>query len=991
MMRDHHPGNWSRRLWAVSLALVLCLAAAGRAEGAEGKYVREALVIKGARLHNIRVAGENATAVVGQFSLTMGQRKFSGENAVIWMADRAEHGGARRDITVYIEGHAKASSGTAATLGGKAMLVTLRHQGRISAEAKLAAGPPADDGLYARALVARQDEAREPVEGLTRRPAPRLVGVPGPVGVRGATTRPAGEPAAADKADKAADVKTDAQPPVMFYAEKFSTELLDPKDPYSQRRTIASGNVYLARGDVDSRVFLELRCQSAVLYTVMQKKKATGDKAGAGAIGGVPLSGGLSLGGDKDTEEVLAAVYLEGDVVIARGERFMRGPRAFYNFKTGRAYVVDGVYRTVQEQRNVPIYVRFKTARTARGRDDKTKHNREMWFEDVRVTTSDFYSPTYHIAARTVRLKDMTPYDKIGEPMGPQAWEAWLNDTTFNVGGIPIMYWPYTHDDFADGHTALRKVQIGNQGSQLGAGVETQWQLFRLLGIPKPKGFKGLFELSQYDRGTIIGADVRYNRRNWSGYTRTAGMVDNRNRDDFGDERQELNMPNYRGRFLHRHKQIMGDDWLAQLELSWYSDKTFTEAFFPSEFHSGKEQETLLYAKKQTDNYALTALLQYRLNRFDTQTESAPDIGTHLLGQSLAGDRLTLFSETHAGLKRWRPATATVTDEREDSRLFPRGDVREEIALPLHAGPMNIVPYALVRGTYWDDTAAGSFEKDRAYGQVGARVNTHLWRVYDDVGSRLFDVHRLKHVVTPEVACFAGDTGGVAPGELLAMDPDIEQHLRRQKGYSIGVRQRLETKRGRAGNRRTVDWMRLDVTGGAFHDTRTLPADGRYFMYRPEYSLGRDFINADYLWNISDSTTLLSDVNHDPSNGEVGKASVSLNVARDPRLAYFGGVRYIRPLDSSVGTVGATYQLSRKYAVTFYEQYDLDFEGGDNLATYLTLTRKLPRWYIGVSVVFDQGGEGDDVGVFLMLWPEGAPEVNLGTGNRGYMQSSNLN
>jgi len=29
--------------------------------------------------------------------------------------------------------------------------------------------------------------------------------------------------------------------------------------------------------------------------------------------------------------------------------------------------------------------------------------------------------------------------------------------------------------------------------------------------------------------------------------------------------------------------------------------------------------------------------------------------------------------------------------------------------------------------------------------------------------------------------------------------------------------------------------------------------------------------------------------------------------------------------------------------------------------------------------------------MYLMLWPEGAPEVKIGSGKRGYMQSSNLN
>ena len=986
-MRDHPRGNRLRRASAVPAALMLCFSAAGRAEDVRGKYACHEVVICGRTLHNLRVAGEDATVVIGGFGLTMGQRKFSGDNAVIWMKETSPASPARRDITIYIEGRAKVATASSSGLGGRSMLVTLRQQGRVSAEGKLAPGPPGDRSLYARALVARQDEARKPVEEPTRHAAPLLFAVRGAAGAEGATSRPATKPA--PPAPGGATKRTRKPPaPVMFHAKKFSSELVDPKDPYSQRITIATGSVYLAQGDPDSRLFLELRCQSAVLYS--RQKKKPDPKTTAAPAAGAALAGMMSFGQGKERIE---AIYLEGDVVIARGERYMRGPRAFYNFTTDRAYIVDGVYRTVQEQRNVPIFVRFKTARSACDLDEDGKKlpNREIWFRDARVTTSDFYSPTYHVAAKTARLKDVAPYDEQGERMGPQAWEAWLHDTTFNVRGIPLAYWPYTHTTFEDGHTSLRKVLFGDQGKQYGYGVETQWRLFRLLGLPKPKGFKGLFELSYYERGVLGGAEVKYARDTWGGYTMLSGLTDNSHHDNFGDLRRDISVPDYRGRFTHRHKQFLPDDWQVQFEVSWYSDRSFMEMFFPSEFYSGKDQETLLYAKKQTGNQALTALGQYRMNRFDTQSESAPDVAYHLIGQPLAEETLTLFSETRVGMKRWRPEKATETATRADSRLFPRVDTREEIDVPLHLGPVNVVPYAVVRGTYWDDTPAGFGEQERAYGQGGARANMHIWRVYPDIESRLLDVHRLKHVITPELAMFASDTNGVAPGELLPIDPDIEQHLMRQGGYTVGVRQRLVTKRGRLGKRKTVDWMRLDVMGGGFRDTSTLPADGRYITYRPEHSMARSFINADYLWNISDSTTLLGDASHDPRNGRLGKASVSMNVERDPRLSYFGGVRYIRELDSSVSTFGATYSLSRKYAVSFFEQYDLDFEGGDNLSTRLTITRKLPRWYIGLTLVFDRSGEGDDVGVYLMLWPEGAPEVKIGSGRRGYWQGSELN
>lgn len=991
-MRDHPCGNGLRRLSAVMSVLVLCLAAAGRAGDLRGKYARHEMVIRGTALHQFNVAGEDATAVIGGFSLTMGQRKFSGDKAIIWMKEVAAPGGTRRDITLYIEGRARSSTGRVAALAGRAMLVTLRQQGRVRAQAKLVAGPPGEEALYARALVARQDEAREPVEEPDRHAAPRLLAARGPAGADGATSKPATAPPRAKQpagGPPRAPAAKPARPlpgPVMFRADKFSTELVDPDDPNSRRITIASGNVYLAQGSPDSRLFLELRCQSAVLYTRAAKKvsgaKAAEDPSDAGGIGAV-----VGLGGGGETIE---AAYLEGDVVIARGERYMRGPRAFYNFKTDRAYVVDGVYRTVQVKRGTPIFVRFKTARSAAELDDKGRKlpNREVWFSDARVTTSDFYSPTYNMAAKTVRLKDVTAYDETGQPMGPEAWEVWLTHSTFEIGGIPVFYWPYMHEDFKDGHTALKRAQVGDGGRRFGYGIETEWQLFRLLGLPTPRGFKGQLELSYYDRGTLAGVDLTYARRTWSGGTNASAMIDNRSRDDFGDDRQDTNIPNYRGRFSHRHKQFLGDDWMLQAELSWSSDGGFVEMFYPAEFYNGKTRETLLYAKKQTDNQALTVLLQYRLNRFDTQTESAPDMGYYLLGEPLISDTITLFSESRAGMKRWRPAKSSESATRKDTRLFPRLDTREEVNVPFHFGPVNVVPYAVVRGTYWDDTRVGFDEQERAYGQVGARANLHLWRVYPNAESRLLDVHRLKHVITPEVAFFASDTNGVDPSELLPMDSGVEEHLMRQGGYTVGVRQRLLTKRGRPGNRKTAEWMRLDVMGGGFRDTSALPADGRFVTYRPESSFARSFINTDYAVNISESTTLLSDANYDPRNGQVGTASVSMNVERDPRLSYFGGVRYIRTLDSSVATVGVTYQISRKYSVSFFEQYDLDFEGGDNLITRLMLTRKLPRWYIGLTLVFDRGGEGDDVGVYLMFWPEGAPEVKLGSGRRGYWQSN---
>ena len=1020
-MREHPFGSLLR--WgavATSWVAVCLVSAAAPAAAAEHRYVREDVEIRGEKLQTLTEAGQPVTVITGDFQLTLGPRVLRGRDAVLWTHQTGTGAAAQWEITVYVEGRAEMLDNGGTSLSDRTMLVALQHQGRMNAAARHVKGPLTDRSLYERAAAARKGAAERPVERPTPHGAPKLVvgggrprrpgamareDMPTPADGCGHGTRPV-VLAAADRtrapsriAGSALASRPSSQPgkkpppkrelpPVSGHADKL-TYVMDPeklKEWYKKAGMeypgegtgviLARGRVYMSQGHHDSDEFLELRCDAAVIFT-REKPKGT---AGMTPSSGPDSLAGTSLTGKK--REILAA-YLEGDVVIGIGNRTLRGPRAYYDFTVDRAIVVDGVFRTVQKQRDFPVFIRSDEIRRL--------SKREFWFRRARVTTSDFYSPTYHIAASRVYLRDAATYDKKGKRITPEKWEARLWHSTMNVGSVPISYWPYMKDDFEVSHTALRKVQIGDQGNKFGWGVETEWNLFRLLGVDKPRGFNGRYELSYYERGLLSGVNVKYARRKWSGYTMAYGLVDNRDRDEFGDRREPINVPNYRGRFTHRHKQFLPDGWQVQGEFSWYSDRGFPETFFPAEFHAGKPQETLLYGKHQQDNRVFTVLGQYRLNRFDTQTESAPDLGFHTIGEPLLGDRISLFSETHAGLKRWRPAKASKRPGRTDSRLFPRADTRQELRVPLHFGPVHVTPYGVVRGSYWDDPSPGG-EQERPYGQIGAQAAVNVWRVYGGVESNLLDVHGLKHVITPEAAVFGSDVGGVTADDLWLMDPDIEMHLTRQSGYAVAIRQRLMTKRGLPGRRQAVDWMRLDVVAGRFKEPdKPTASDGRFFADRPEYGLARNHVNGEYQWRISNSTTLLSDANYSTHTGRIGRSSVGLNVARSPRMTYFGGIRAIRDLDSSVATLGFDYQATRKWSMSFFEQYDLDFRSGDNLRTVLGIQRALARWRLGLTVEFDVGGEGDDVAVYLTLWPQGVPEAKFGSGARGFMGGSNLN
>jgi len=921
-------------------------------------YVYEDARVSGKEIHSFVDGQDNVTVVVGDFRLKLGGRVVSGRDAVIWVKSKKVGRLDRNEMTIFVQGDATIKEPDGSITRDRTTLIKLNHQGRLSASGIMSRQLTKEFPLYKTAMAYRQADA-----------------------VRAqATTRPSDE--TAPKLVRTGKGKTAPLPekkseptvhqPVSMRADAFSSHELGKGTAEHRRVTVARGNVYLSQGHPDSDEFLELRSQSAVVFSIPGKK---GSDAAIGVGSG---------------NEAIRGVYLEGDVVIARGERFFRGPKAYYDFITNRSLMPNAVFRTVQKQRNIPIYIRAEEARTL--------SDREMWFKNAKVSSSDFHSPTYHIGASRAYVKEVTIYEnKIdpktnkpvrGDQLSEQSFLASLKHSTFNVRSLPVLYWPWTRRTLTDGNSALRTVQVGSD-NDLGTGVNTEWHLFRLLGLVRPEGFDAKANFGIYRKGILGGADIEYLRESFSGYVNAHGVTNHDGNDDFGDRRKNVEAPENRSRLTWRHKQFLGDDWQLQGEFSYISDRTYLEKFFPSEFHSGKDQETLLYAKKQRDNWVLDVLLQARVNSFYTRTESLPDAGFFLIGQELGDTPLVWFSEQHAGLKRWRPDSA-IADMTEGSTGMARADTRQEINMPVHLGPVNFLPYAVGRFTHWTEARTPEGAKNRPYGQVGVRASTRIWKVYDKVKSRLWDLHGLRHVLTPEATVFLADSHGVNPMELWPLDDSIEPNISSLSGFTVALTQRLQTRRGRPGQRRIVDWMRFKVEAGAFSNAEnSLPADGRVFGHSPEYSLGRNFINADFEWNIADGTELDASANYDVDSGKLGLLAAGLTVKRSPRFKYHLGVFALPAVDSSVGTIGFTYQIDPKYSLSVFEQYDFDFDGHKNVRTSVRLTRKFPRWYAGVAFIFDQ--TRDDVGLYLTLWPEGVPEFRIATGRLSPLSSSDKN
>ncbi|HOD82317.1 MAG: LPS-assembly protein LptD [Planctomycetes bacterium ADurb.Bin126] len=1030
---SERSGNAMRRC-----AAVLLLALAAAAQAAPVEYIHEDVRVTGQEIHGFTDDQRNVSVVLGSFKLVVGGRTITGRDAVLWIRSQDIGGAERHDIVVYVEGDARVSEPGGTVSGDKTMLVHLHVQGRIrSARPVLGQRPLTDLPLYQRARVARDvpvvPPSTQPAHDMAIpwHPSPVLVVKrPGEKPPAPATKPGTGEgPAVAAGPGESPASRPGAKPvpppptpqPVSFYADHFTSHREG-----DIRIWVAKGNVYLSQGDPDGKLFLEMRSQSAVVFTIPQDAKdrpapkdtrspfspragRSGSERGAdvpsaGAGAGVPIAGASAASGES-----LLGVYLEDDVILSRGERFMRGQAAYYDFTVDRAMVVEPVFRTIQEQRNIPIYIRAREARVLSAR--------QTYFHHAKISTSDFYSPSYHVGARKVYITDTTPYDEKGVALDEPSMQAKLYDSTLAIHDVPIFYWPYTNTEVQDLTSPLKRLTIGRDG-EFGPGVDSEWHLFRLLGLVKPAGYTGTLGLSVYQRRTAASARLRYVRDDYSGYAQIGGVIDREQEDDFGDLRRNLQAPEERGRVLLRHKQFLQDDWQLQFELSYICDRNYLEQYNSAEFHAGKEQETLLYAKKQRDNWAFDALLKYRINRFQNQTESLPDLGFYLVGQPLLDDTFTYFNESHAGLLRYRPPNFSKLD---DNGCLVRTDTRNELDLPLRFGPVQVVPFATGRATWWsrspaDDqfTPAGvqlPYDGDdsicRPYGNLGVRSATSFWRIYDNVDNRLLDVHRLKHVITPEVTAFASDAHNITRGDLdpfslarrrgLLVDPDnegfmdggIERHLDGMDGVEVGLTQRLQTKRG-ANRDQTVDWMRLRLSLGFYNNySGHQLSDGRFYLYRPEYSIGRNHLNADYDWQISNSTRLSAYGNYDLERDILGRWGTQLAVSRTPRLQYMVGLRSIKDMDSTAVTAGFTYQIDRRYALSVFELYDLDFHGRQNEMTTVTLTRKFSRWYVALTWQWDQVEQ--DCAVLVTIWPEGMPEFRLGEGHNNFLSTSGQN
>lgn len=723
---------------------------------------------------------------------------------------------------------------------------------------------------------------------------------------------------------------------------------------------------------------------------------------------------GSSSAGLSDIENAVDCVYLEGDVRVlfsandvSRPDARLEADQVLYEVSTDRAVLTNAIMHTTDPSGRVPVVMRAQLMKQL-SREDAISEYR---LQQSVLTTSSFATPTYAIAAESTYVRQTSTDSWYGTRTTFSGKNA-----TMDLWGASIGWLPYTAGTVSERGFPLRSLDIGSS-SKFGFFSRSTWGLFESIGRVPPRDLDLSYSLDYLaNRGPAAGIDGQYRGASVSETTRQPSSFDgdfrsyfivDHGKDDLGGDRNDVTPPNdLRGRIFWEHQQFLPDDWQVQIRGGWISDPTFLEEYFDKEFRGIEPMDSSIYLKHQRDSEAISLLVQAQPNDFVTTQEYAqenfeiqrmPELAYQRLGESFADDTLTLYSADslsrlqfdrsdstfqdlgypsfNSGSEPFSPGLPAEGYTGITSDYVNRGDFRQEVAMPITIDRFRVQPYVVGRYTAYDTSPDGS-GVDRTLAGTGVRITTSFWRVDDTVASEFWDLHRMRHVIEPEVHLFTSAMSA-NPEDVYVFDPQVDA-INDITAAQFAIRQKWQTKRGGPEGWHNVDWLSwntdLDFYGNKPSDDfyrypNSLAANafftgpdhtavpfvpptgfhGVFFPSAPETSIPRNSFNNDQAWRISDSTTFISDEQYNLDDSAFATGSAGLAVRRGDRVSYYIGDRYIHPLDSNIASFVIDYELSTRYLLGMAQSYD--FGKNENVTSSFAVSRRFDRLVLSVRLI----------------------------------------
>ncbi len=263
-----------------------------------------------------------------------------------------------------------------------------------------------------------------------------------------------------------------------------------------------------------------------------------------------------------------------------------------------------------------------------------------------------------------------------------------------------------------------------------------------------------------------------------------------------------------------------------------------------------------------------------------------------------------------------------------DESAVTRLDTRHELRAKFDLGPIRVVPFAVGRVTAYDDSfdlfSPGQDEDIRYWGGGGVTLSTTVSKVNNNAESRLFDVHRMRHIIEPSITIWGGDSN-FEPTDVPIFDDDVEG-LIEGTAFRAALDQTWQTKRGGVGRWRDVDVLKVRTEYvWTSEDVGSSPIP-EFFSSRPELSNPGEYLGTSMIWKPTEVLAFAGEILYDLDLDRTAKASIGAIVEHRPGFTTSVEYREVQPLDATFASFAASYRLTDKYAIRTDLNYNFDVD-----------------------------------------------------------------
>jgi len=663
-----------------------------------------------------------------------------------------------------------------------------------------------------------------------------------------------------------------------------------------------------------------------------------------------------------DPEAQSYEIYAEGNVRLSRKAGY-KVPQ----YKPGRQLDVmdlvqvasaDQIYINPGRARGLATNVELRAADPAaaadliyvfRGKEAYLIDSNTLTVRQVSLTTCNFAVPHYRFAADRAEIISQPPSTLLN------AWRPRLQVGKSNKTLIAL---PFIGTDLTQRAYLLESYALGTS-KKFGFFVQTTWRPLDLASRRPGWIESWLVNLDYYSsRGPAIGTQLEYAFGQAPG-PRSRGELtayyinDSGSEDDTGGPVPQQN----RGLFHLRHRTQLNEDWRLDAEYYDISDRGFLDEYFEFNFLNEKVPESYLLARYLRNSTYVALLYKQRVNDFIRQVEELPSAELQIAGFPVG--RLVYEGQVSAGQFDLEPSNL-LTPPAPDPPGVRRFHTEQKLSLPFMLSALRIDPSVRVLATWASDgTAPGPVftgSQSRTGFGAGVTIATTMSRVYD-LTSELFDLNRLRHILIPFVEFETLSVSGDGSASFIQMD-SIDT-IDSMTEASIGLRQRLQTKRMKDGEWTPVDWLDFRIA----YVSRTSDS--------VDMIQDQDFLRWDMDLRLTDRVSLHSWDSRIGLEDLPDVINAGIVVDFLPRCTLGLDYDFISDITSSL-TAQLFYKLSDRYQLLLSQQTDFNSAGTGNdrnLETIFVIRRLLHEWVLDIGLHYEKSN--DEFAVIFGFGPSG--------------------